>query len=119
MCDEPGSADEALTATPREAPGPAVDPIALRPVDSVEITTLIDNYFDALLAAGEGVRRPGMGSGGTVRAPQFEGGTTTPGLVLELIVLVLANLAATVLRFLLLRGWVFNPRRQAVSQKEH
>src|SRR6266536_3344895 len=83
MCDEPGSADEALTATPREAPGPAVDPIALRPVDSVEITTLIDNYFDALLAAGEGVRRPGMGSGGTVRAPQFEGGTTTPGLVAE------------------------------------
>ncbi|MET8997378.1 bifunctional glycosyltransferase family 2/GtrA family protein [Amycolatopsis sp. NPDC004169] len=46
-------------------------------------------------------------------------GSTTPGLVLELTVLVLANLAATVLRFLLLRGWVFNPRRQATSSKEY
>ena len=33
--------------------------------------------------------------------------------------LVLANLAATVLRFLLLRGWVFNPRRQATTPKEY
>lgn len=46
-------------------------------------------------------------------------GSTTPGLVLEITVLVLANLAATVLRFLLLRGWVFNPRRQATTQKEY
>jgi putative flippase GtrA len=37
---------------------------------------------------------------------------TLPGRGLELAVLVLANLAATVLRFLLLRGWVFHPRRQ-------
>ncbi|WP_133903685.1 bifunctional glycosyltransferase family 2/GtrA family protein [Actinophytocola oryzae] len=37
---------------------------------------------------------------------------TAPGRGLELAVLVLANLAATVLRFLLLRGWVFHPRRQ-------
>jgi putative flippase GtrA len=37
---------------------------------------------------------------------------TAPGRALELAVLVLANLAATVLRFLLLRGWVFHPRRQ-------
>ena len=34
-------------------------------------------------------------------------------------VLVPANLAATVLRFLLLCGWVFNPRRQATSHKEY
>jgi putative flippase GtrA len=39
-------------------------------------------------------------------------GVTSPGRGLELAVLVLANLAATVLRFLLLRGWVFHPRRQ-------
>lgn len=39
-------------------------------------------------------------------------GMTAPGRGLELAVLVLANLAATVLRFLLLRGWVFHPRRQ-------
>ncbi|WP_166462997.1 glycosyltransferase [Amycolatopsis acidicola] len=36
----------------------------------------------------------------------------SPGVVLELTVLVLANLAATILRFVLLRGWVFHPRRQ-------
>ncbi|WP_033290606.1 bifunctional glycosyltransferase family 2/GtrA family protein [Amycolatopsis jejuensis] len=39
-----------------------------------------------------------------------------PGLVLETVVLVAANLAATVLRFLLLRGWVFNPRRTAPEE---
>jgi putative flippase GtrA len=39
-------------------------------------------------------------------------GLTAPGRGLELAVLVAANLAATALRFLLLRGWVFHPRRQ-------
>ncbi|HEY0448887.1 glycosyltransferase [Actinophytocola sp.] len=39
-------------------------------------------------------------------------GLTAPGRALELAVLVAANLAATVLRFLLLRSWVFHPRRQ-------
>jgi putative flippase GtrA len=37
--------------------------------------------------------------------------TAAPSRALELVVLVLANLGATVLRFLLLRGWVFRPRR--------
>ncbi|MDT7662195.1 MAG: hypothetical protein QOD04_1751, partial [Pseudonocardiales bacterium] len=32
----------------RPAPGAAVDPIALEPVDEVRITTLVDNSFDAL-----------------------------------------------------------------------
>jgi putative flippase GtrA len=36
-----------------------------------------------------------------------------PGRALELAVLVVASLAATVLRFLLLRGWVFRPSRRA------
>ncbi|MGW4484830.1 glycosyltransferase [Amycolatopsis sp. NPDC004368] len=44
--------------------------------------------------------------------------TTHPGLVLETTVLVLANLAATVLRFLLLRGWVFNPRRRPSEESQ-
>ncbi len=44
-------------------------------------------------------------------------GLTTPGRGLELAVLVAANLAATVLRFLLLRGWVFHPRRQAPTPR--
>ncbi|GAA3398374.1 bifunctional glycosyltransferase family 2/GtrA family protein [Cryptosporangium minutisporangium] len=37
--------------------------------------------------------------------------TSVPGKALELSVLVGANLTATVLRFLLFRAWVFNPRR--------
>ncbi|WP_239311248.1 glycosyltransferase [Frankia sp. Cj3] len=35
-----------------------------------------------------------------------------PGRLLELGILVAANLAATVMRFLLLRAWVFHPHRQ-------
>jgi putative flippase GtrA len=38
-------------------------------------------------------------------------GLTEPPRLVELTVLVLANLAATVVRFVLLRGWVFHPRR--------
>jgi len=38
-------------------------------------------------------------------------GLTAPGRALELGVLIAANLAATVLRFVLLRGWVFHPAR--------
>jgi hypothetical protein len=34
-----------------------------------------------------------------------------PHRLLEVSVLVLANLAATAVRFVLLRGWVFHPRR--------
>ncbi|MBB4689728.1 bifunctional glycosyltransferase family 2/GtrA family protein [Amycolatopsis jiangsuensis] len=44
--------------------------------------------------------------------------TANPGIVLETTVLVVANLAATVLRFLLLRGWVFNPRRGRTVPEE-
>jgi putative flippase GtrA len=36
---------------------------------------------------------------------------TDPHRAVELVVLVLANLLATVLRFVLLRGWVFHPGR--------
>jgi putative flippase GtrA len=39
--------------------------------------------------------------------------TTTPHRVTELIVLVLANLAATIVRFVLLRAWVFRGDRNA------
>jgi putative flippase GtrA len=67
----------------------------------------------------EGLLVFGLGLALTSGALALLNGSTTPGLVLELTVLVLANLAATVLRFLLLRGWVFNPRRQATSQKEY
>jgi 7,8-dihydropterin-6-yl-methyl-4-(beta-D-ribofuranosyl)aminobenzene 5'-phosphate synthase len=83
MCDEVGGVGEALASAPREAAGAAVDPIALAPVDSVEITTLVDNVFDGLLVGDARVRRAGMASGGTVPAPQFEGGATVAGLVAE------------------------------------
>jgi putative flippase GtrA len=36
----------------------------------------------------------------------------SPGRALEVVVLVAANLAVTVLRFVLLRAWVFRPRRR-------
>ncbi|MFC5750620.1 glycosyltransferase [Actinomadura rugatobispora] len=39
----------------------------------------------------------------------------TPGQDIELAVLVLANLVATMSRFLLLRGWVFAPHRRSES----
>jgi hypothetical protein len=34
-----------------------------------------------------------------------------PHHLIELVVLVMANLMATAARFVLLRGWVFHPRR--------
>ncbi|MGH3544188.1 MAG: GtrA family protein, partial [Mycobacterium sp.] len=42
---------------------------------------------------------------------------TDPPRLVELVVLILANLAATVLRFVLLRGWVFHPRRKGMGFK--
>ncbi|MGW1770685.1 glycosyltransferase [Streptomyces sp. NPDC002104] len=44
--------------------------------------------------------------------------SSTPGHSTELAVLVTANLAATVLRFLLFRAWVF-PERRATPAKDH
>ncbi|BBY31154.1 bifunctional glycosyltransferase family 2/GtrA family protein [Mycolicibacterium sediminis] len=42
----------------------------------------------------------------------------TPHRMVELGVLVLANLIATAVRFVLLRGWVFHPRRSRTTSKE-
>jgi putative flippase GtrA len=67
----------------------------------------------------EGLIVFGLGLALTSGSLALLNGLVHPGLVLELTVLVLANLAATVLRFLLLRGWVFHPRRQVTaSDKE-
>src|SRR5690349_7300876 len=70
-------------AAPRPAEGAAVDPIAVEPVDEVVLTTLIDNTFDGLLTGSERVRRTTLTGGGTVAAPQFEGGQTIVGLRAE------------------------------------
>jgi putative flippase GtrA len=53
----------------------------------------------------------GIGLAVTTGALAVLDGLTDPGPLLEVVVLVLANLAATVSRFLLYRGWVFHPRR--------
>jgi 7,8-dihydropterin-6-yl-methyl-4-(beta-D-ribofuranosyl)aminobenzene 5'-phosphate synthase len=60
-----------------------VDPIGLEPVDSVEITTLVDNTFDALLTDGKESMRRVSFAAGTAAAPQFTGGATSVGLLAE------------------------------------
>jgi 7,8-dihydropterin-6-yl-methyl-4-(beta-D-ribofuranosyl)aminobenzene 5'-phosphate synthase len=75
--------DEVSLAMPRAAEGEAVDPIGLEPVDEVVITTLVDNSYDGLLVDMGPARRATMGRTGRLAAPDFEGGTTVPGLVAE------------------------------------
>ncbi|GLY73687.1 MBL fold metallo-hydrolase [Actinoallomurus iriomotensis] len=82
MCDTTAGPDEPAASLPRPAPGTAVDPITLEPVDEVEIVTLVDNVFDGLLTGDERTRRPPMGMG-MVAAPQFEGGRTPAGMIAE------------------------------------
>ncbi len=82
MCDEPAGAGEVVRAVPRDASGAAVDPIALEPVDEIVITTLVDNTYDALLT-GDGRTTRAPFTAGTARAPQFEAGSTSVGLMAE------------------------------------
>jgi 7,8-dihydropterin-6-yl-methyl-4-(beta-D-ribofuranosyl)aminobenzene 5'-phosphate synthase len=49
MCEESATAENIRAATPAAVPGSAVDPITLKPVDEVVVTTLVDNVYDALL----------------------------------------------------------------------
>ncbi len=60
----------------------------------------------------------GIGLGLTSGALAFVHSLSATGLPLEITALVLANLAATVVRFLLLRGWVFRSRRQPTTEME-
>lgn len=86
MCTDHGHdvAHEAAHAAPRAFEGDAVDPIRLEPVDSLEITMLVDNSFDALMADVGPARRAPLGRGGrTEPDPVFEGGTTFEGLRAE------------------------------------
>ena len=83
MCDDPGSPAATLAAAPRPADGPAVDPIALEPVDEVVVTMLVDNSYDALMADLGPARRAGFGRTPAGPAAVFEGGRTAPGLLAE------------------------------------
>ena len=75
-------AEAVAGSVPRAAPGSAVDPIGLEPVDEVIVTTLVDNTYDALLPGDERTSRAPFGAG-LAQAPQFEGGTTAVGLMAE------------------------------------
>jgi 7,8-dihydropterin-6-yl-methyl-4-(beta-D-ribofuranosyl)aminobenzene 5'-phosphate synthase len=63
-------------------PGSAVDPITLKPVDEVVVTTLMDKVYDALLGGQETITRARFAAG-IAQAPQFESGTTQVGLMAE------------------------------------
>jgi 7,8-dihydropterin-6-yl-methyl-4-(beta-D-ribofuranosyl)aminobenzene 5'-phosphate synthase len=82
MCDAAADPGQIAGAVPRPAAGPAVDPIALEPVDEIVISTLVDNVYDALLTGDERTTRAPFSLGRT-RAPQFESGSTTVGLIAE------------------------------------
>ena len=82
MCDESATAEDIRAAAPHPAPGSAVDPITLEPVDEVVVTTLVDNVYDALLGGQETITRAPFAAG-TAQAPQFESGTTQVGLMAE------------------------------------
>ena len=85
MCTDdarPGSTEVAASA-PRTADGPAVDPIALEPVDSVEVTVLTDNSYDALMTGTRWGTRTRLGQTGTEPGPQYVDGEAVPGLVAE------------------------------------
>ena len=83
MCEETGSTAAALAAAPRPAPGPAVDPVTLEPVDEVTVTMLVDNAYDALMADVGPARRAGFGRTPPGPAAVFESRQTLPGLVAE------------------------------------
>jgi 7,8-dihydropterin-6-yl-methyl-4-(beta-D-ribofuranosyl)aminobenzene 5'-phosphate synthase len=82
MCEEPATAENIRAAAPSAAPGMAVDPITLEPVDEVVVTTLVDNVYDALLDGQETITRAPFGAG-IAQAPQFESGETRVGLMAE------------------------------------
>jgi 7,8-dihydropterin-6-yl-methyl-4-(beta-D-ribofuranosyl)aminobenzene 5'-phosphate synthase len=82
MCESSGDAGQVAAAVPRAAAGPAVDPIALEPVDEVVITTLVDNVFDALLGEDARTSRASLWVG-RAAAAQFESGDTAVGLRAE------------------------------------
>jgi 7,8-dihydropterin-6-yl-methyl-4-(beta-D-ribofuranosyl)aminobenzene 5'-phosphate synthase len=84
MCDDGCALTGVVAASnPRRAEGPAVDPIALEPVDEVVITTLMDNSYDALMGDTGPAHRTPFARTAAVAAPQFADGRTVAGLIAE------------------------------------
>jgi 7,8-dihydropterin-6-yl-methyl-4-(beta-D-ribofuranosyl)aminobenzene 5'-phosphate synthase len=82
MCDGDGPA-QVRRAAPRAAPGEAVDPITLEPVDELVVTVLVDNSYDGLMPDTACARRAHLSRLPTDTAPQFAELRTYPGLVAE------------------------------------
>lgn len=83
MCTTPqATSHDTARSAPRTAPGSAVDPIAIEPVDEVRITVLMDNTYDALLVGDRRAGRAGFGAA-NARAGQFDEGVTAVGLLAE------------------------------------
>jgi 7,8-dihydropterin-6-yl-methyl-4-(beta-D-ribofuranosyl)aminobenzene 5'-phosphate synthase len=83
MClSEDAAPTQVAAATPRDAPGEAADPIRLAPVDSVSVTTLVDNVYDGLLGDDEMVRRASL-AGPSEPAAQFLDGAALVGMRAE------------------------------------
>ena len=84
MCSEHHDAAALSRVVPaRPGADPEVETIPLEPVDSVTITTLVDNVADMLLANRGPARRPALGAGPTVPAATLEPGRTAEALVAE------------------------------------
>jgi 7,8-dihydropterin-6-yl-methyl-4-(beta-D-ribofuranosyl)aminobenzene 5'-phosphate synthase len=82
VCEESATAENLCAAAPHPVPGSAVDPIALKPVDQVVVTTLADNVYDAFLGGQETITRAPFVAG-IAQALQFESGATQVDLMAE------------------------------------
>ena len=82
MCDTAGSAPPVPVATVSEETEPRLT-IPLEPVDSIVITTLIDNVTDMLAVNTGPARRPFIGDARRAESAVFEEGWTLRGLVAE------------------------------------
>jgi len=102
---------------------PAVE-ITLEPVDSVVVTTLMDNVTDIFMPDQGPARRPGLGSAPRRAAAAMEGGQVADALIAEhgFSVLVTVTKAGREHRFLFdagaSLGWRGGALQQAVQDRD-
>jgi 7,8-dihydropterin-6-yl-methyl-4-(beta-D-ribofuranosyl)aminobenzene 5'-phosphate synthase len=68
VCKESATAVDVRAAMPHPVAGSAADPIALEPVDDDDVTTLVDDVYDALLT-GDNHHPSAVGSRNRPSAP--------------------------------------------------